>query len=609
MPDRPHRRLTAVLAVDVAGYSRLMRADEEGTLTRLKALRAETVDPIVAGHGGRTVKLMGDGALIEFASAVDALRCAVDIQRRLAVRNSSLREAERIELRIAANVGDVIVEGDDLYGDGINVAARLEKLAAVGGICVSGAAYDQVVGKVDETFEFMGEQSLKGLSEPVRAYAVALTDLSPHATFGTRIAEQSLGTDELPNSGALMGVGGPTVAVLPFRNLNHDADQDFFADGLTEDIILALSASRSFSVLASSATFTYKERNIDPHTAGRKLGVRYVLDGSVRRSGDRVRVAVELVDAATNAQLWAERYERPIADMFEVQDDIATTAVAIVEPEIDAQEIRRVLVAQHTSNMNAYELAQRGYWYLAQRTHDSYRSSMSMFRSAREADPRYPRSYVGMAQAEFSAGLQFWGRTEGRKEQLAAWERALHLAQTALALDERDPRALRYLGGPRIVLRNYESGLDALRRAVALHPSYAAGYSGLGYALSMVGDFEDACKAIDTTERLRPGDPSLSTCMIFKAIAQYQVGEYESAARVSELSLAIDDRFWLSNLMSAVSLAQLGRNSEAQVACTRLNQALPNITLKALSNALPFKDEAHFDHVVEGMHKAGILVG
>ena len=596
------RRLAAILVADVAGYSRLMKADEEGTLARLKALRADAIDPTIAEHSGRVVKLMGDGALVEFSSVVDAVRCAVEIQRSLAERNADLSEGERIALRIGINLGDIMVDDEDIYGDGVNVASRLESLADTGGICISGTVHDHVAGKVSHTFEFMGEQALKGFEEPVRAYALVLPRDASGFTSKVQTVEVPAARAPIERAN-LAGASGPAVAVLPFRNLSQDLDQEYFADGLSEDIILALSASRSFPVLASSATSPYKGRAVDAQAAGKELGAAYVLEGSVRRSGSQLRVAVELVNVATRLQLWSERYERSMDDLFAVQDDITTTVVAIVEPEIEAQEMHRVLVSQPFNNLNAYELSQRGFWYLSKKTPEDYRSSLLQFESSLRADPRYAPAYAGIAQGKYMAGIRLWEERQG------AFEEAIRMGRAALDLDERNPRALRYFGGSLTLMRQYDEGLQALRRAITIYPSYATAYSALAFGLGFVGDFKDAVAAEETTERLRPGDRSIHICKMSKVIATYELEDYETAERVCRESLSLNNQFWMSNLMLAATLGQRGKIEEARVAGEGMSRLLPSLTEEGLLQLLPFRERGHLEHIVEGLQKAKVEFG
>ena len=339
--QRVERRLTAILASDVSGYSRLMGVDEEGTLARLKAHQRELVDPKVSEYRGRLVKSTGDGLLIEFASAVDAMRCAVDIQAAMTERNAAVPPEKRIEFRIGINVGDIIVDSDDIIGDGVNVAARLEGLAEPGGICVSGRVLEDAHGKLEITFEDAGEQRLKNIDRPVRVYRVRASSAQRAALVA------------LPDK--------PSIAVLPFQNMSGDPEQEYFADGIVEDIITALSRYHSLFVIARNSSFTYKGRAVDVKQVGRELGVRYVLEGSVRKSADRVRVTGQLIDAATGAHLWADRFDGALKDIFDLQDDITLRVVGAIAPKLEQAEMSRAL-RKPTGSLDAYDHFLRGMW-------------------------------------------------------------------------------------------------------------------------------------------------------------------------------------------------------------------------------------------------------
>jgi len=346
------RRLAAILAADVAGYSRLIGADEEGTLNRLKAIRAELIDPKISEHRGRIVKTTGDGLLVEFASVVDALRCATEWQRAMPERNAGAPD-NRIGFRIGINVGDVVVEGDDIFGDGVNVAARLEGLADPGGICVSARVQEDAAGRLDLTFEDMGDQSLKNIARPIRVYRARLTpsDTAPKAT-----PTESPPILALPDK--------PSIAVLPFANMGSDPEQEYFADGIAEDIITLLSKSRGLFVIARNSTFTYKGKAVDVSQVERELGVRYVLEGSVRKAGNRVRVTEQLIAAATGEHLWGERYDRDLTDIFVVQDEITESVSVAILPTVDRTERERA-ARKPTNSLDAWECYHRGMWHIA----------------------------------------------------------------------------------------------------------------------------------------------------------------------------------------------------------------------------------------------------
>ena len=369
------RRLAAILSADVAGYSRLMGADEAGTLERLKALRAEVVDPVIAAHDGRIVKLMGDGALVEFASVVGAVECAVEVQRGLSERTAGEPEDQRIVFRIGVNLGDVIIDGDDIYGDGVNVAARLQEIAEPGGVCISGSVFDQVKGKVEAGFEDLGDQRVKNIAEPVRAYRWSDAIAAP-----ARAAPLAL-----PDK--------PSIAVLPFVNMSGDPEQEYFSDGITEDIITELSRFPTLFVIARNSSFHFKGKAVKVSEIGRDLGVQYVVEGSVRKVGNRVRVTAQLVEAMSGNHLWAERYDRELEDIFEVQDEVAHTVAATVSGRLDdagAERARR----RPTEDLAAYDLFLRAYQHVHRWTRADLAAARPLLEKALDLDPNIARAHA-----------------------------------------------------------------------------------------------------------------------------------------------------------------------------------------------------------------------
>src|SRR5215472_5619808 len=381
----PVRRLTAILAADVAGYSRLMGEDEEGTHERLQAHLRELIEPKTAEHRGRTVKNTGDGLLAEFQSVVEAVRCAVEVQRRMGEREADQPEERRVRFRIGINLGDVIAEGDDIFGDGVNIAARLEALAEPGGICVSRVVRDQVRDKLVVSFEDMGEQQVKNIKRPLRAYRVPIDG---------RDAIGSVPGNAAPSYDVIR----PSIAVLPFNNVSGDAKQEYFVDGLTEDIITALSKWRWFLVIARNSTFVYKGKSVGPKQVGRDLAVNYVLEGSVRRAGQRLRVTAQLIDTATGMHLWADRYDRAMVDVFEVQDDITWRVAAAIEPALSLAESQKV-IAKRPEHMGAWDYCQRGFWHVNKGSGADGVAAVGLFKRARAPDPNLAEAHLGLARA------------------------------------------------------------------------------------------------------------------------------------------------------------------------------------------------------------------
>jgi adenylate cyclase len=417
----PVRRLTAILAADVVGYSRLMGADEEGTHERLQAHLRELVNPKIEEHRGRIVKNTGDGLLAEFPSIVDAVRCAVEIQRGMAERNAETLEDKRIAFRIGVNLGDVIAEAGDIFGDGVNVAARLEALAEPGGICVSRVVRDQVRDRLDYTFEDMGEQQVKNIARPVRVYRIPISENTP-AKSPLPLSDKS------------------SIAVLPFANMSGDLDQEYFADGITEDIITMLAGWRAFPVIARNSTFAYKGKAIDIKTVGRELGARYVLEGSVGKAGRRVRVTAQLIEADTGHHLNADRYDRDLTDLFEVQDDISTAIVGAIEPELLRSERDRVASRPQRSE-DAYDLYQRGLWHHYRHSKADNIDAQACFRHALAIDAQYEQAIASLAIVVCNAAYLGWAEHPERN-----YVEAYELAQRAVGLDARDPGAHFALG-------------------------------------------------------------------------------------------------------------------------------------------------------------------
>src|SRR5438094_5922451 len=383
---RVQRRLAAILAADVAGYSRLMGADEEGTLAALKELRRDLADPKIKEHRGRIVHTTGDGLLAEFGSVVDAVRCAVEVQREMDARNAGVPAGRRIDFRIGINLGDIIIDENDIFGDGVNITARLEALAEPGGICVSRVVRDQVRDKLAIPFEDMGEQRVKNIARPVRAYRALLAERADR----TSTLSETAASRPLPDR--------PSIAVLPFKNVSGDPEQEYFVDGITEDIITALSKWRWFLVIARNSTFAYKGKSVDLKEVGRDLGVRYVLEGSMRRAGQRVRITSQLIDTATGTHLWAERYDRDLTDIFAVQDDITSRVAAAIAPALSRAESQRV-IAKRPEHMGAWDYCQRGFWDVHKGTRAAGLAAYGLLQQALTHDPHLAVAHAGLPDA------------------------------------------------------------------------------------------------------------------------------------------------------------------------------------------------------------------
>jgi TolB-like protein/class 3 adenylate cyclase len=480
------RRLAAILAADVAGYSRLIGADEEGTLDRLRSIRAELIDPTITTHRGRIVKTTGDGLLVEFGSVVDALRCAAEWQTGMVERNAGASD-DRIEFRIGINVGDVVVENDDIFGDGVNVAARLEGLAEPGGICVSARVQEDAAGRLDLTFDDLGEQSLKNIARPVRVYRVRITT-----------AENMRKVTPTGSGPALTLPDKPSIAVLPFQNMSGDPEQEYFVDGMVEEIITALSRIRWLFVIARNSSFSYKGQSPDVKQVGRELGVRYLLEGSVRKAGQRVRITAQLIDAFTGTHLWADRFDGSLEDIFELQDKVALSVAGVIEPTLQAAEIRRS-ANKPTNDLTAYDLYLRAYAMVLSSTARSP-EALRLMEQAIERDPLY-----GPALA-WAAFCYMRACQDGRSEDpVAEGRKGIDLARRALQVAGDDPGVL---ANAAVVLSYFGEDIGStsalVDRALALNPSFARGWHVSGILRLRAGQPHLAIERVETSLRLSP---------------------------------------------------------------------------------------------------------
>jgi len=550
------RRLAAILAADVAGYSRLMGADEEGTLERLKALRHDLVDPKIAEHHGRIVKTTGDGLLVEFASVVDAVRCAVAVQQAMPERNSGVGADNRIELRIGINLGDVIVEGDDLYGDGVNIAARIEALADAGSVFVSNTVHDQVRDRLPFGFDDLGERQVKNIARPVRIYRVRAT-----------------GDIRQPLTPALPLPDKPSIAVLPFANMSGDPEQEYFADGMVEDIITGLSRIHWLLVIARNSSFTYKGRNVDLKQVGRELGVRYVLEGSVRKAGDRVRITTQLIEAATGAHVWAERYERSLGDIFVVQDEITLSAVGAIEPSLRDAEIERVK-RKRPDNLGAYDLVLRALPHAYAAMPDEARIAAPLLERALALEPDY-----GLAHGYLSLCYEIVFARGGHDPVIAA--AAVRHARAAIAHGGDDATALA-LGAFTIALVEHDlpAAIEAFETALALSPSSSIACIFGGVAMGWAGEAERALKWGEQALRLSPFDRVNYSAYQALALGHFMNRRYQEAANAARRAAQGNPGFSIMHMLLAASLAAQGRVAEAKAPAARVLALQPNFTIE-----------------------------
>ena len=552
--ERTARRLAAILAADVVGYSRLMGADEEGTAQMLREHRAAS-EPLVAGHGGRVVKTAGDGTLIEFGSIVSAVQCAIELQRLTAEQNIDVPDDRRMRLRIGVHLGDVLVEGDDILGDGVNIAARLEGIAAPGGICVSEDAYRQIQGKVDASFVDLGEQSLKNIARPQRIYSVEPADAA-------ELAPRSL---PLPDK--------PSLAVLPFQNMSGDREQEYFADGMVEEITTAISRLPWLFVIARNSSFTYTGRAIDVKQVGRELGVRYVLDGSVRKAGNRVRITGQLIDAITGAHIWAHRFDGTLDDVFELQDQVASSVVGAIEPKLQRSEIARV-ARKPTGSLDAYDLYLRAQEQYHRYTEEGMREAVVLLERALIIDLFYApaAAMIGWCRVLQREGWQLVSEAEATD--------ALRLARQAIEVGKDDPDTL-WMAGHVILLfgGDHAGAANAFDRAVTLNPNSAHAWMARGFLSYCQNRPGPAIEALERAMRLSPLDPlsHLFTCGL--AFAHAAAGQYEEALQWADRSLRELPRYRSSMYMKVILCAQLGRLEEARECLSQLREAQPGLTI------------------------------
>ncbi len=579
--ERAERRLAAILAADVVGYSRLIGADEEGTLNQLRSIRAEVIDPKITEHHGRVVKTTGDGLLVEFGSVVDGLRCATEWQRGMAERNADTPDG-RIEFRIGINVGDVVVQDGDIFGDGVNVAARLEGLAEPGGICVSARVQEDAVGRLDLTFDDMGEQALKNIARPVRVYRVRGT--RPTAT---ETAPKAAPTDVAP---ALALPDKPSIAVLPFQNMSGDPEQEFFADGIAEDIITALSRYPSLFVIARNSSFSFKGRAVDVKQVGRELGVSYVLEGSLRKSGNRVRVTAQLIEAETGNHVWAERYDRDLADIFVVQDEITQATSIAIAPAIAATEQQRAM-RKPPASLDAWGAYQRGMWHLSKASAEDDALAEKFFQRAIDLDPMFVGGYIGLA-----AVLSRAKGTQSKEEALA---------RRAVALDGGDAEAHSRLALALVARGDHQGARAQAEQALALCPNLAVAHGALGVILAYSGRPKEGLAALETCIRLDPRAPSLVNRLNQVALAHYFCRDYEATVEAAERAIRSFPDFASPYRWFAAALGELGRTAEAKEALEKAIAVSPaSFDFQVRERPLWFRPEDHA-HMLDGLRKAG----
>jgi TolB-like protein/class 3 adenylate cyclase/tetratricopeptide (TPR) repeat protein len=582
------RKLAAIIAADVVGYSRLMGVDEAETLAALKTHRQELIDPNIAEHQGRIVKTTGDGVLIEFPSVIEAVQCAVEVQSAMQDRNKHVPADRRIEFRVGINLGDIIIDGDDIYGDGVNVAARLEALADANGICISRVVHDQVRDKLDLTFEDLGERQLKNIARPVRVFRIAASAIG----LRTQSAKPAL---ELPDK--------PSIAVLPFQNMSGDPEQEYFADGMVEDIITALSRLKALFVIARNSSFTYKGRAVDVKQVGRELGVRYVLEGSVRKAENRVRITGQLVDTATGAHLWANRFDGGLGHIFDLQDQVTESIVGAIAPAVEKAEIERAK-RKPTDSLDAYDHYLRGLassYHLVNR--QANEEALRLFNKAIKLDPGFAAAY-GRAALCYT-----WAKTNGwmsvTPNEIAKVKK---LAHRAVELGKDDVIALAASGYvSAFVVRDLAGGAALIDRALAFNSNLSVAWYWDGWVKIWLGEPETAIERFARAIRLNPLDPFMSGIQTGVSHAHFFLGHYDDAASWAAMALQDHPDFQPALRVDAASNAMAGRLEQAHQAMLRLRQLNPALRVSNLKDLLgPYRRAEDLSRYEEGLRQAGL---
>ena len=588
------RKLAVILAADVVGFSRLAGADEDRTLARLRALRSDLIDPTIAVHKGRVVKWTGDGAIVEFRSVVEAVRCGIEIQDSMIERNTGLPPERRIEFRIGIHLGDVVEESDgDLMGDGVNIAARLEGVAQPGAICLSEDAYRQVKSRLDLAINDLGETKLKNIAEPMRIYSLQFggtVAAKATALKGTATAAPGL---SLPDK--------PSIAVLPFQNMSGDPEQEYFADGIVEDIITALSRFRQLFVIARNSSFVYKGQAVDVKQVSRDLGVRYVLEGSVRKAANRIRITAQLIDASTGMHLWAERFDGGLEDIFDLQDRVTARVVGEIAPKLEQAEIERAK-RKPTDSLDAYDYYLRGRANLNRGTRDATDEALSQFYQALQIDPDFASAHA------MAAWCHFWRKVNGwMTDRLQEIAEGTRLARRAVELGEDDAVALTRSGHALGHLAGDLDGSIALTdKALVLNPNLASAWFLGGFLRVWNGDPEGATEYFERAMRLSPLDPEMYRMQAGMAMAHLFAGRFDTASSLAEKSFRRLPSFLMVVGIVAASHALAGRQDEALRALKHLRQLDPTLRLCNLADWLPIRRPKDLATFADGLQKAGL---
>ena len=630
------RKLTAILSADVAGYSRLMGYDEETTIRTLTDYRA-AISNLVKHHRGRVVDTTGDNLLAEFASAVDAVKCSVEIQRDLAERNTQLPYNRRMEFRIGVNVGDVVEEEKRIYGDGVNIAARVEALADAGGICISGGVYDQVENKFDLKYEFLGEKEVKNITRPIRVYRV----LSYPGAAAYRVLEAKKTVGKIwrnifISAVCLLFVGAvsvtiwyfylippptlteiateqspkldltdlPSIAVLPFVNVGGEVEQEYFSDGMTDDLITDLSKISGLFVIARNSVFTYKGKSVIVQQVAKELGVRYMLEGSIRRAGNKLRINAQLIDAATGHHLWAERYDGLVGDVFTLQDMITEKIVSALAVKLTSGEQEQV-DRKYTDNISAYDAFLQGRAHYVRRSPDDYAEAVSYFKKAVALDPNYGQAYAALSLTYWESSHNLWTYDLG-----VSWVEARNRAERYLKLAMNNPSPLAHQAASKMLIdwQKHEMAIAQAQRALALDPNDANSYLAIAYALIYAGRPKEAIGFVEKAMRLDPHYPAYYLFVL--GLAHFVLEHYEEAVTLFERALKLNPKYYVPLIPLSAAHAQLGRKQEAAAVIDKLHKVLPVIVTISLVKDFPlcsYKNPADRDRLLAGLRMAGML--
>ena len=577
------RHLAAILAADVAGYSRLMERDEADTFERLRAHRKELFEPEIAKHHGRIFKLMGDGLLAEFGSVIDAVTCAAALQRGMALRNQGIAAERRIEVRMAVTLGDLIVEGDDRHGEGVNIASRLQQLSDPGEICVSQTVVDHVGNKLDLAFAPMGDHQVKNIERPIRVY---------------RVAAPSPAAPAIPRPSRLQAA--PSIVVLPFTNMSGDAEQEYFSDGITEDIITDLSYFKEFFVIARNTSFTYKGKPMRVGHVCRELGVRYLLEGSVRKAGNNVRVTAQLIDGTTEAHIWAARYDRQLDNIFQVQDEIRESIVTSVAPETLGAESRRSQ-AMRLDDLSVWEQVLRARWHVNKLTKQDNESAEKILAGVIEEAPRFAPAHSALAILLLSNVLHTWTASIA-----ATISAALDAAKIAVSLDTGDANALAGLGIASLFMRKHELALEYLNRAVRLNPNLATAHGYLAVVHGCMGNSAATSAAADKAIRISPLDSAKPLWLAGKGIGAFINEQYDEVIAICQEALRDYPNFGPAHRQMAAAYAMQGDMARAGQAMDQLLQRMPGLTVAKVRQIVPVMAPDAQERWLNGLRKAGL---